>query len=316
MSVENFADRLSAAVLALRSPVCVGIDPVLSKLPTYMLEEARSRFGETERGAAAVLCEFGRCIVDAVAGLVPAVKPQSAFFEAYGAAGVAAFWEVTEYARGRGLLVVGDAKRGDIGTTAEAYADAYFGHTSPMRSWGDPTRMVDALTVNAYLGSDALEPLVRRAGWRGGGLFILVKTSNPSAGELQDQPVLAGGTVAVRVARLVDEAGARHVGEYGLSSIGAVVGATYPEDLTTLRQWMPRAYFLVPGYGAQGGTAADVAGAFLKNGLGALISASRSVIYAAPAEAEAGEYQMAVTAAVMKMNSELCAALAQAGKGF
>lgn len=314
MTVRNFADRLTDAILALRSPVCVGIDPVLARIPAYIRDEARRQFGETERGAAAALYGFGCRIIDAVAGQVPAVKPQIAFFEAYGPPGLGAFWDVVRYARSKGLLVIADAKRGDIGSTAGAYADAFFGHVSPLESWGDPTHFADALTVNAYLGSDALDPLVQRAGARGAGLFILVKTSNPSARELQDQPLLSEETVAVQVAKLVDLAGAKHVGERGLSSIGAVVGATYPEDLTALRAWMPRAIFLVPGYGAQGGTAAGVTGAFLPGGLGALIAASRSVIYPVPPEAGPQEFVQAVAAAAQQMNTELRMALAQAGK--
>ncbi|MFO7173496.1 MAG: orotidine-5'-phosphate decarboxylase [Bacillota bacterium] len=312
-----FADRLAARIEALRSPVCVGIDPVLSRLPECIRAEAAARWGQTERGAGAALERFGRLVVDAVADQVAAVKLQSAFFEAYGAPGVAAFWEVVRYARSRGLLVIGDAKRGDIGSTAEAYADAFFGPADPGPAWADPDRWVDALTVNPYLGSDSLLPLVRRAAARGAGLFVLVKTSNPSAGEIQDQPLLSGETVAQQVAKLVGHLGRRLVGERGLSGLGAVVGATYPEDLTALREWLPRSFFLVPGYGAQGGTAADVVGAFLPGGQGALISASRSVIYAYedPGVTEA-EARDRIAAAAQQMNTELRAALARAGKGF
>lgn len=317
MAVSNFADRVVQRVEALRSPVCVGIDPVLSRLPAFIRAEAAARWGETDRGAGAALERFGRLVVDAVAGQVPVVKPQSAFFEAYGAAGVAAFWEVVRYARSRDLLVIGDAKRGDIGSTAEAYADAFFGHADPAATWGAAEQWVDALTVNPYLGSDSLLPLIKRAAGRGAGLFVLVKTSNPSARELQDQPLFSEETVAQQVAKLVEHLSERLLGERGLSALGAVVGATYPQDLVELREWMPRAIFLVPGYGAQGGTAADVAGAFLPGGLGALISASRSVIYAYPepevAEAEALKL---IGAAAQQMNTELRAALTKAGKGF
>lgn len=316
MAMVNFADRLTVAIRSLRSPVCVGIDPVLGKLPRHILDEARNRHGETERGAGAALHAFGCGIVDAVAGHVPAVKPQIAFFEAYGPAGYEAFWSVVDYARSRNLLVVADAKRGDIGSTAEAYADAFFGHLAPAQTWSTADRFADALTVNAYLGSDALEPLVKRAAQKGGGLFILVKTSNPGARELQDQPLLSEESVAVQVAKLVNSLGERLVGESGLSSVGAVVGATYPEDLADLRGWMPSAYFLVPGYGAQGGTAAAAAHAFRPDGLGALISASRSVIYAAPPAAGAQEFRQAVAAAAQQMNTELRTALAQAGKAL
>jgi len=316
--VNNFADRLIQGVKQKRSHAVVGIDPVLSKLPAYMREEAAAKFGQTSRGAAAALVSFSRLVIDAVAEHVSLVKPQSAFFEVHGAPGVEAFWETVRYARSKGLQVIADAKRGDIGTTAEAYAAAFFGHPNPLESWEDPEQVTDCLTVNPYLGSDGLVPFVNRCQARGTGIFVLVKTSNPSSGELQDQELFSGENVAQQVAKLVHYLGGRLVGESGYASVGAVVGATYPEDLARYRREMPRAIILVPGYGAQGGTAADVPAAFNDDGLGAVISASRSVIFAyakqgapEPSPAEARE---AIARAAEAMNREINQALKDAGK--
>jgi len=310
----NFADRLVQGVRQKRSHAVVGIDPVLSKLPAYMREEAAAQYGQTSRGAAAALVSFSRLVIDSVAEHVALVKPQSAFFEVHGAPGVEAFWETVRYARSKGLQVIADAKRGDIGTTAEAYAAAFFGHPNPLESWEDPDQWTDCLTVNPYLGSDGLVPFVNRCQTRGTGLFVLVKTSNPSSGELQDQELFSGENVAQQVAKLVNYLGGRLVGESGYSSVGAVVGATYPEDLARYRQEMPRAVILVPGYGAQGGTAADVVPAFNEDGLGAVVNASRSVIFAYKGEPTAAEAKAAIGAAAAAMNTDINGALNAAGK--
>lgn len=315
MSQPNFADRLCTAVKAKRSHAVVGLDPVLDKLPAFIKQEAVARYGQTARGAAAAILAFNRLVIDAVAGQVALVKPQSAFYEAYGHHGVEAFWETVRYAREKGLLVIGDAKRGDIGTTAEGYANAFFGHPNPLESWEDPEQWCDSLTVNPYLGSDGLMPFVHRCGARGTGLFILVKTSNPSSGEIQDQPLLSGELVAQQVAKLVNSVGARLVGESGYSSVGAVVGATYPEDLVRYRSEMPSAIILVPGYGAQGGTGGDVAHAFNPDGLGAVVNASRSIIFAYKStETSPEEARTAIAGALEAMNRDINRALQEAGK--
>lgn len=317
MPESNFADRVILRVRARRSHVVVGLDPVLKRIPPCMREEAAREYGRTARGAAAALLAFNKLIIDAVADQVPAVKPQSAFYEVYGRWGVEAFWETARYARSRGLLVIADVKRGDIGSTAEAYAAAYLGDPDPLEAWADPDQSVDSLTVNPYLGSDGLVPFVRRCKDRGTGVFVLVKTSNPSAGDLQDQELASGGTVARQVAGLVNRLGADLVGTFGYSAVGAVVGATYPRDLARYRQEMPRALILVPGYGAQGGTGADVVYAFNPDGLGALVNASRSIIFAYekvssdPTPQQVGE---AAAAAVDAMNRDINGALAAAGK--
>jgi orotidine-5'-phosphate decarboxylase len=316
MAAVNFADRVCEAARQKRSHVVVGLDPVLSRLPGYIRKEAAGRYGQTAKGAATAFFSFNQLVIDSVADLVPLVKPQMAFYEAYGYHGVEAFWETVRYARARGLQVIADAKRGDIGSTAEAYAAAFFGHANPLESWEDPDLWVDSLTINPYLGSDGLVPFVTRCKARGTGLFILVKTSNPSSGELQDQELFSGESVAQQVSKLVHYLGGPLVGEAGYSSVGAVVGATYPEDLARFRQEMPQAIILVPGYGAQGGTGADVVHAFNPDGLGAVVNASRSVIFAYEKsdEVSAQEAAGAITAAVDAMNRDINGALAAAGK--
>lgn len=317
MPEENFADRVVRQVRAKRSHVVVGLDPVLQRVPPYLREKAAAAYGRTARGAAAALLDFNRLIIDAVADQVALVKPQSAFYEMYGQWGVAAFWETVKYARSRNLLVIADAKRGDIGSTAEAYAAAYFGHANPLVSWEDPELWVDSLTVNPYLGSDGLVPFVQRCRSRGTGIFVLVKTSNPSSGELQDQVLFSGELVAQQVAKLVDYLGAGLVGNSGYASVGAVVGATYPDDLARYRKEMPKALILVPGYGAQGGKGADVVHAFNPDGLGAVVNASRSVIYAyekITPDPSPEQFQAASAAAVEAMNQDINGALAAAGK--
>ncbi len=311
----NFADRLCQSVQAKCSHVVVGLDPVLSKLPSFIRERAAQEYGQTARGAAAAILAFNKLVIDAVADQVALVKPQSAFYEIYGHHGVEAFWETVRYARSRGLLLIADAKRGDIGSTAEGYAAAFFGHQNPLETWEDPEQWTDSLTVNPYLGSDGLVPFVQRCEERGTGLFILVKTSNPSSGEIQDQPLLSGELVAQQVAKLVDSLGARLVGESGYSSVGAVVGATYPADLKRYREEMGRAILLVPGYGAQGGTGADVVNAFNPDGLGAVVNASRSIIFAyKSAEVSPTEATRAMASALEAMNQDINSSLRQAGK--
>lgn len=305
----QFADRVIEAVKAKRSHAVVGLDPVMAKLPPFLVEEADWLHGRTPAGAAHALQRFSRLVIDAVAGRVVAVKPQSAFYEVFGAAGVAAFWDAVSYAQSKGLLVIADAKRGDIGTTAAAYAEAFFGGGGDWQT-GLPT--ADSLTINPYLGTDGLKPFLHE----GRGVFVLVKTSNPSSGEFQDQTLGTGRTLAGAVAQLVDRLGQSRVGESGYSDVGAVVGATYPVEAERYRQLMPRAIILVPGYGAQGGTAVDVVPCFNPDGLGALVSASRSVIYAyeaAGAKDEIG-FVLATAEAAERMNADINGALQAAGK--
>jgi len=243
----HFADRLAAAVERKGAPLCVGLDPDPALMP---------------EGLGVV--EFCRGIVDAVGDVAVAVKPQAAFFEAQGREGWAALTEVCGYAREAGLLVIADAKRGDVPATARAYVAAF-------------APLADAVTVNPYLGYDSLEPFFARDGL---GVFVLVKTSNPSSVDLQDLSLADGRPVWQHVAGLVDRWGADLVGASGLSSVGAVVGATFPQEVAEARQLLPRSVLLLPGVGAQGARAEDLAEAFSAGPAGALVSASRSVLYA------------------------------------
>ncbi len=252
VAVTQFSDRLAEAVERKRSQLVVGLDPVVERLPA-----------DVGGDIAAFCCG----IVDAVAEHAVAVKPQSAFFEARGFEGVRAFEQVCAYARAAGLLVIADAKRGDIGSTARAYAEAFIPRA-------------DAVTVNPYLGRDSLEPFVEACRREGAGIFCLVKTSNPGGAEVQDVLLADGRRLWQHVADLVRELGAELVGERGLSSVGAVVGATFRAELSVARRLLPQTPFLLPGIGAQGATPADVADAFTADPASALVSASRSVIYA------------------------------------
>lgn len=268
-----FADRLAEAVRAKSSALVVGLDPQLEKLPRALREAARAAHPDLREQAAAAIRAFDAAVIEAVAPFAAAVKPQSAFYERWGAPGVAAYEHAVEAARAAGLLVIGDVKRGDIGSTAAAYAE---GH---LASPGRPAARVDAVTLNPLLGTDSLAPFLEVMAAQGAGCFVLVRTSNPSASELQDLPV-QGRPLHEHVAALVARWGQAHVGACGYGSVGAVVGATAPPELRRLRELLPRAWFLVPGVGAQGATADDVAPAFDGRGLGALVNSSRGILYA------------------------------------
>ena len=268
-ATATFSDRLADAVDRKRSQLLVGLDPRPDLLPVELRGDAH-----VSRAAAAdAVGRFCRGLVDAVSPYVVGVKPQLAFFEALGADGLRAFEDACEYARAVGLLVVADGKRGDVGSTARAYADAYL----EGQSGGPP---VDALTVNPYLGSDSVEPLLAACRRSGAGLFCLVKTSNAGSADIQDAALSDGRRLWHHVAELVASWGEELVGERGLSSVGAVVGATHPRAVAEARRLMPQAILLLPGVGAQGATPADVARAFTSGPASALVSVSRSIIYA------------------------------------
>jgi orotidine-5'-phosphate decarboxylase len=279
--MTNFADRLEAAVRAKKSCLVVGIDPVLDRLPHEILARVEGLGGARDGGvgwstarASAAIALFGEEVVRAVAPHAVAVKPNSAFFERYGAPGWDVLQVVCRRARAAGLLVIVDAKRGDLESTAEAYADALLGDLPD--TLGPVT---DAVTVNPYLGSDGVRPFLGAAHRGGKGVFVLVRTSNPSAGEIQDLES-QGRPLHLKVAELVESWGRDLLGDGGLSSVGAVVGATAPRQAQAIRNALPRAVFLVPGYGAQGAGAEEVRSHFLPGGRGAVVNASRSVIYA------------------------------------
>jgi orotidine-5'-phosphate decarboxylase len=270
VAVAPFGERVALAVERKRSQLVVGLDPVLEQLPVELRGEAHLGAPHAADAASRFCCG----IVDAVARYAVAVKPQLAFFEALGADGIRAFEEVCAYARAAGLLVIADGKRGDIGSTARAYAAAY------LESRDGAPPVADALTVNPYMGRDSAEPFLAAARREGAGLFCLVKTSNAGGAEVQDLVLSDGRKVWHQVAELVREWGEDLVGEHGLSSVGAVVGATFPREVAEARKLLPQSILLLPGVGAQGGTAADVARAFTSGPASALVSASRSVIYA------------------------------------
>lgn len=266
----NFADRLAEAVRRTASVTCVGLDPRLDQLPGPIRDAIQPSLPDS---VAAGFTQFCNEIVDVVKDLVPCVKPQAAFFEQLGPAGMVALAEVIRYASDSGLIVILDGKRNDIGSTAAAYADAYLG-AGERSPWGS-----DALTVSPYLGRDSIEPFAERCDDRDAGVFVLVKTSNPGGGLLQDRET-NGQAVFQAVAELLTEMNGNRLGECGYGPVGAVVGATYPEQLSELRTALPGSWILVPGFGAQGGGAEDVRGAFDADGLGAVVNSSRHLIFA------------------------------------
>lgn len=271
-------DRLIEKIIEKRNPTVVGLDPRLEYIPQDILDDAVKKYGRTFEAAGVAIWRFNKLLIDSFYDLVPAIKPQSAYYEMYGVFGLEALRHTCAYAAEKGLYVILDAKRGDIGPTAEAYASAYLGGTDLFGERADVLH-ADSLTVNAYLGSDGVLPFVKAAKETDKSIFCLVKTSNRSSGEFQDLSV-NGKTVFRHVGVKVSEWNAGSAGKYGYGRVGAVVGATYPEQLVVLRREMPDVFFLIPGYGAQGGSADDLAPAFTENGLGAIVNSSRAIMCA------------------------------------
>jgi len=286
--------------------VCVGLDPRLNKIPSFIQKRALKENKDKFAAAAAAILEFNRGIIDAVCDLVPVVKPQVAFYEMFGEEGMRAYRQTIEYAHTKGLIVVADIKRNDIGSTAEAYADSYLGTVDVL---GEETAIfdADAVTITPYLGWDGIKPFAEKCAEYNKGIFILVKTSNPSSGDIQDLVMQDGRSVYEIMGMLVESWGAEDIGESGYNPIGAVVGATYPDQAARLRKLMPHTIFLVPGYGAQGGGAQDVKPCFNKDGLGAIVNSSRDIIFAYENSSDYGEkdYAKAARAAVVAMNEDL-----------
>ena len=299
-------EKLVERIKKLEAPIVVGLDPTLNFVPKFILDKAINEKGETLEAAADAIFEFNKKIVDEIYDLIPAVKPQIAMYEQFGIPGLMAFKKTLDYCHEKGLLVIGDAKRGDIGSTSTAYAIGHIGKVKVGSTEIAPFDE-DFLTINPYMGSDSVVPFVEECKKYDKGLFILVKTSNPSSGEFQDQKV---GKKAVYelVGKKVDEWGAELI-KNGYSDVGAVVGATYPEMGEVLREIMPKAYILVPGYGAQGGTAAELKPFFNKDGLGAIVNSSRGIIAAYKQEkyAEYGAegFAEAARAAVIDMKNDI-----------
>ncbi len=303
-------DRMIKAIIRTKNPTVAGLDPKLDYIPSYIKEEAYAKYGKTPEGAAEALFVFNQGLIDALCDIVPAVKPQAAYYEMYGWQGVRALERTIAYAKSKGMFVITDGKRNDIGTTMEAYAKAHLGATElegeSFEAFGS-----DALTVNAYLGTDGVKPVLDVCKANDKGMFILVKTSNKSSGELQDRVLDDGLTIYRTMGNMCETWGEELMGSYGYSGVGAVVGATYPAQLGELRKVLPHTFFLVPGYGAQGGGAADVLPAFDENGLGAIVNSSRGIMCAWKKEEglDPKEYAQAARREAIRMRDEITATL-------
>lgn len=292
------------------APIVAGLDPMLSYIPEPVLNRAFSEYGETLAGAAEAIWQFNREIIDNICDLIPAVKPQIAMYEQFGVEGLKAFQKTVNYCKEKGLVVIGDVKRGDIGSTSAAYATAHLGKVTVggkrLSAFDE-----DFATVNPYLGSDGVKPFVKVCKEEKKGIFVLVKTSNPSSGEFQDR-LIDGRPLYEYVGEKVAEWGADCMGD-SYSYVGAVVGATYPEMGKILRKIMPKAYILVPGYGAQGGKGADLVHFFNEDGLGAIVNSSRGIIAAWQQEKYekfgAAHFGEAARAAVLDMKEDIAGAL-------
>ena len=301
-------DRLLENIMRRQNPTVAGLDPKLSYIPEYIRNRCYEEHGKTLEGAAAALLAFNKGLIDALSDIVPAVKPQAAYYEMYGWQGMRALQETIAYAKEKGLFVITDGKRNDIGATMEAYAAAHLGRTSvegeSFEAFG-----TDALTVNGYLGSDGIDPLLAVCAAQDKGIFVLVKTSNPSSGELQDQMLHAMYEPVYRaMGNMCQQWGLKLQGKYGYSGVGAVVGATYPKQLREMRKALPNTFFLVPGYGAQGGAADDVAPGFDKHGCGAIINSSRGIMCAWQKEGcDPEDYAGAARREAVRMRDEIMA---------
>ena len=297
-------DRLINQIEAMQNPTVVGLDPTLAMIPSFIKEEMFERYGKTPKAVAEMFIKFNKAILDEVAPLIPAVKPQIAMYEQYGLEGLRAYIETINYAKEKGLVVIGDIKRGDIASTAAAYA----GHIAGVDIEGESFDLwqEDAVTLNPYMGFDGIEPFIKACNEKDRGIFVLVKTSNPSGVELQD--LLVDGTpIYDKTADLVHKWGQMTMGTKGYSRVGAVVGATYKEQGMELRKRMPNTFFLVPGYGAQGGKAEDLKDYFDKNGSGIIVNSSRGIIAAYKKDNEVSEKEFAIASkkAVLAMRADL-----------
>lgn len=285
-----FVDMLIEKIKEKDNPSVVGLDPRIEYVPSFIKEDMYKEHGKNLKGAAQAILLFNKHIIDAIYDVVPAVKPQLAYYEMYGLEGIKVFYETCRYAKDKGLLVIADGKRNDIGSTAQCYSSAYLGKTEIDEGISEVAFDVDALTVNPYLGVDGIKPFVDDCVKYNKGIFVLVKTSNKSSGQLQDVLTQESKSIYEIVAGYVESWGASTKGKYGYSSVGAVVGATYPNQAKILRKILKSSYILVPGYGAQGGTARDVVNSFNYDGLGAIVNASRSIMCAYKSEMWKGLY--------------------------
>lgn len=271
-------DVLLEKICEKQNPTVAGLDPKLEYVPDYIKEKAFAKHGETLKGAAKAILEFNKGLIDALYEIVPAIKPQAAYYEMYGYHGVKTLYKTQEYAKSRGMYVITDGKRNDIGSTMEAYAAGHLGKVTVGSEEYEPFS-ADALTVNGYLGSDGIDPLIKICEQYDKGIFVLAKTSNPSSGELQDK-LIDGMPIYEYMGNMCEKWGEKLPGKYGYSGVGVVVGATYPKQIAKLREKLPHTFFLIPGYGAQGASAEDISAAFDKRGLGGIINSSRGIMCA------------------------------------
>ncbi|MBR1422365.1 MAG: orotidine-5'-phosphate decarboxylase [Ruminococcus sp.] len=298
-------DRLIENIVKTQNPSVVGLDPKLDYVPEFIKVKKFKKYGKTLKGASKAILDFNKAIIDEIHDICPAIKPQAAYYEMYGYEGVKTLYKTIKYAKEKGMFVITDGKRNDIGATMEAYAAAHLGVTDidgdTVEAFG-----ADALTVNGYLGSDGIDPLLEMCEKYDKGIYVLVKTSNKSSGELQDL-MIGNKTVYATVGDMCERWGKNAMGKYGYSAVGAVVGATYPEQLSEMRSALPHTFFLVPGYGAQGGGAEGVSKAFDANGLGAIVNSSRGVMCAYKKEKDCDEKDFAKAARreVIRMKEDI-----------
>ena len=303
--MNNMMDKLIQKIKETNNPTIIGLDPRYEQIPKCIKE----KYEETKEGVAKAIIEFNKRIIDSIKDIIPAVKPQIAFYEKYGIEGMKAFEETCKYAKKQGMIVVADIKRGDIGTTAQSYSDAFLGR-SKIGKKEEAIFDVDFVTLNPYMGIDSIKPFIEDCKKYNKGVFILAKTSNPSSKDMQDLKLETGEKVFEKVAKLIETWGKDQIGEYGYSSISAVVGATHREELKDIRQLAPHTFFLIPGYGAQGGKAEDIALGFDKNGIGGIVNASRSLINAYNSEMwkhkfKEEEFEKAIRSESLRMKEEL-----------
>jgi len=304
MIIDNLIERIKKT----SNPTVVGLDPRLSYIPDFIKNLAYEKYGKTPKGAAEAFYMFNKEIIDATYDLIPAVKPQIAMYEQFGAEGITGYINTIKYAKSKGLVIIGDIKRSDIATTAEAYSDGHIGRVEVEENKYEIYHE-DFITLNPYLGYDSIEPYMDNCKNYKKGLFVLVKTSNPNSGQIQDL-VVEGEKLYEKIGKLTATWGEELIGKYGYSSVGAVVGATHPEQAKKLREIMPKTYFLVPGYGAQGGTAKELSVCFNQDGLGAIVNSSRGIIAAHQNKKYKDNYSeiefaQAARAAVMDMKQDL-----------
>lgn len=304
MSIQKLVENIKAK----GNPTVAGLDARLEYIPECLVEDIRKEKGATLEAAAMAMLRFNKGLIDALYDIVPAIKPQAAYYELLGPDGASVLRDTISYAQEKGMYVIADIKRNDIGATASAYAEAYLGKSNV---WGEelPVYNCESATVNAYLGTDGIEPFLKECRARERSIFVLVKTSNPSSGEFQNRD-MEGKPLFVRVAEKMNEWGQGLDTPCGYNQVGAVVGATYPEEQKIVRSLIPKSYFLVPGYGAQGATAKDIANAFNDDGLGAIVNSSRGIMCAWKKTGNNGtDYQEAARAEAIRMRDDIVSAI-------